>query len=524
MIEIKQNRRCFLKSAAGLTLTIPSMTSLLSHAQSSVAVTPRLVTMNMSMGGLTQSNWFPKNDNFGSEIPLYAGEGHTIRESPIRLNSSGGVSSIFDSKFAKYTDSMNMYKGLDFMFDMFHHGGYLGNFKRAGVGPYRDVLEAYPTIDSVVARFRDNSVPVPQMQFTSQAWNISHYSHDWSGDVKNPSSVGQPKTPKLDTLFGQLFTGTSEVVQPLDQDKILAVDSVLESFNRVVNGTFGDANRISAEDKIRLEEHMEKMYEIQRRVNEQIVGCSRDVNIDNFDTVDSRFVRGENTGGLVDHRVNWQVFTDMIAEAFSCDSNRVAIIHSHWGGREYGNGQYHDDFSHRMHEVAASQQVGISYKKYTMDNLLYPLLEKLSAKRDVDGKTILENSVVCMFDESGTQSHFNDSTPVATFGSANGYFNTGKLVDYRHLSENYRNKKYYNYDGHYQIRHGIPWNRFLATLLQSMGVGPNIWERSSHKGYGVDYIEGSHSHGITPLASHGDYRNCYEYQLGDMSNPLPLVT
>lgn len=61
-------------------------------------------------------------------------------------------------------------------------------------------------------------------------------------------------------------------------------------------------------------------------------------------------------------------------------------------------------------------------------------------------------------------------------------------------------------------------------LLHSMGVGPNIWERSSHKGYGVDYIEGSHSHGITPLAPLGDYRNCYEYPLGDMSNPLPLVT
>lgn len=522
MIDIKHNRRFFLKGTAGLALAIPALPSLLSaKAYAEIMTTPpRLVTIPMRNGGMIHSSWYPQNSDFGPEIELYASQGHTIRESEILLKN-GLISKVFDSKFAKYKDTMNFLKGIDGMFDYVHHSGWLGNFAACNVAEIVPALTEYPSIDAVVAYARDAALKQKMMIFTNGSWRHDHFSYGWEGNLKSPSAITKLSAISLTSMFDNLFKGAAANQPNANTEKVLAVDSVYEAFKRVIDGRFGVAKRISSEDKNKLSEHMQKIFEIEKQLLNVPKVCSTEVVIPNLKTTDSKFISGNPARVEDDYKVKFQVYIDIIVEAFSCDVSRVASIDSIEGGTLFSPTDYHD-YTHNMHSDINYQTIGENYKKFVINNLVYPLIEKLSAKTDPNGKSILENSLVCVFDESGQVSHTNDSTPLVTFGSAGGYFETGKYVDYRHTSTAYRNFSFDTLDGKYKIRHGIPMNRFLATVLQSMGLEPSVWERAGHKGHGEIYISGDERSGLGGYKA-ADYRPCYKYQLDDLSKKLPLI-
>lgn len=80
---------------------------------------------------------------------------------------------------------------------------------------------------------------------------------------------------------------------------------------------------------------------------------------------------------------------------------------------------------------------------------------------------------------------------------------------------------------------GIPLNRFLGTALQAMGVPPSAYELSPSLTGSLGRIPTS-SRGTVPGYGHtfqntmkingGTAEYCYDYQLNDMSVPLPGIT
>lgn len=92
-------------------------------------------------------------------------------------------------------------------------------------------------------------------------------------------------------------------------------------------------------------------------------------------------------------------------------------------------------------------------------------------------------------------------------GSAAGVLETGRFIDYRN-----RDNTVFAHDyspEHQTLRPGLPYNRFLANIMTSMGLSPAEFEHPGEHGYGL------------PLVSQSD---AYSQQMmDDASLPLPLL-
>ena len=74
----------------------------------------------------------------------------------------------------------------------------------------------------------------------------------------------------------------------------------------------------------------------------------------------------------------------------------------------------------------------------------------------------------------------SNNIPIIPAGSAGGYFQTGKFVDYRNQNIDYGNTSTTQTD-----HPGLIYNRWMGTILQSMGLSPADYEM------GIDIDTGS---------------------------------
>lgn len=116
-----------------------------------------------------------------------------------------------------------------------------------------------------------------------------------------------------------------------------------------------------------------------------------------------------------------------------------------------------------------------------------------------------------------------------TAGSAGGFFRTGQYVDYRHTN---RIPESYGFQMSYQ---GLAYNRFLATVLQSMGVPATHYEVAASRFAGSTGRVPTSSRGTVLGYGHpiqntwnligtGGSSYIFDYQLNDLSVPLPIIT
>ena len=134
--------------------------------------------------------------------------------------------------------------------------------------------------------------------------------------------------------------------------------------------------------------------------------------------------------------------------------------------------------------------------------------------------------------ECGFNTHGGMNLPMVTAGGAGGFIKTGKFVDYR-APNRFINDSTYNSPLGYM---GVPLNRFLGTTLQALGVPPSAYELSPTLFTGSLGRIPISSRGTVPGYGHtmqnpmrlahaggpGVYQ--YDYQLNDMSIPLPGIT
>jgi hypothetical protein len=106
---------------------------------------------------------------------------------------------------------------------------------------------------------------------------------------------------------------------------------------------------------------------------------------------------------------------------------------------------------------------------------------------------------------SGPATHDAQALPLVTFGSAGGFFKTGKYVDYRYTVPAARLAI-----GDYM---GLPYRRWLGNVLMSMGEARADYETAGVGGYGDAQVAGgfaSKIHTVSRGMSAGD--------------PLPVIT
>lgn len=512
----RPSRRQFLQGAAGFTLALPLLESLLGDAEAGLppyATHPRFVAMTTQHGGVWGANMWPSDAMLSGQTQLYPGhvgrygtldpqiDGSVASLSPVLSGSSSLLTPQIASK-------MNLLRGLDVPFYLGHNtGGELGNFAgHFDVPPESPMTMHRPTIDQVMAYSPSFYPDLTTIRLRSMHIG-THSHHSWS--YQNPDNpvegqcVPVPQSQSAMTLFHQIFV---EEEDPTDNPRPLVVDRVLEHYQRLRSGAFGDASRLSSADAQRLDDHMDRLYDLQTRLN-AVASCG-DVMPPGGDT------NGLNVGGysgdVADMIAYYQLYNDVIVAAFICGTSRIAVINSGetWSTQHPGLCcDWHQIVAHECHNPdGQAQQIVVDAKRTFFQEVFLDLVTKLDVE-EANGITYLDNSLVWWTQESGSTTHNSFSMPVVTAGSAAGVFNTGNYVDYRNRNNTTPAHDYS--PEHAALRPGLPYQRWLGNVLEAVGVPASEWERPGEHGYGDPYVENA-------SAMPAQYMN-------DASQPLPLI-
>jgi Protein of unknown function (DUF1552) len=518
--KLRPSRRQFLTGAAGFTLGLPFLESLMGKDANAglppYAANPRFVAMTTQHGGIWGSNMWPGDEMLSQSLNLYSG--HTGQYGDLVPNVNGGSASLSpvltgDSSrlTAALAAKMNCLRGLDVPHYLSHNtGGELGNFAAEGdyIDPMGPVQELRRTIDQVMAYSPSFYPDIANIRLRSMHIG-THSHHSWSyANPDNPvqgAVVPMPLSQSAIALFNQIFV--EEEVDP--NPRPLVVDRVIEHYRQMRQGAFGDASRLSSADGRRLDDHMDRLYDLQTRLN-AVASCGDVIPLGNDTT---NLDVGGYSNNVADMISYYQLYNDVIVAAFICGTSRIAMINSGETWSDQYPGLCCDWHQLVAHEAHNPQGVGADYaqplmvaaKRTFFENVFLDLANKLDVEES-DGITYLDNSLMFWTQESGSTTHNAISMPVVTAGSAAGTLQTGKYVDYRNRNNTSLQNNYS--PEHMAQRPGLPYQRFLGNVLTAAGVPSQEWERPGEHGYGDNVIT-------------FDAQAMPQQYMDDASNPLP---
>ncbi|HSN99317.1 MAG TPA: DUF1552 domain-containing protein [Candidatus Nanopelagicales bacterium] len=506
---MKINRRMFLRGAAGFTLAIPFLPSLLGDKLAHAAGGPkRFVALATGHGGVWQPRMYPVESTL-SQNTTYAG--HAVRRGALSLDVANGIASLSpvlsgdSSRFtSQIAQKMNVLRGLDVTFYLAHHrGGHLGNYgDNDGNGSDGQLVQSdrRPTIDQVLAFSQSFYGDLSTIKERSLVVGSGGMSHGYSNPGMQTGDV-QSITPENDSLalFNRIFVPPAD---PAEQ-RPLIVDRVLDDYKRLRNTN----RRLSESDRRRLDDHIDRVSELERKLNIQ-VSCG-DVMPPTSSSTDEW---GSSFG--VDpeaQRRFWQLMNDVIAVAFACNTCRVVTMNIGDTFSDYV-GDWHQDVAHQANVDAGRHDILAQAHQRFFEDVFLDLVTKLDAVQDPSGGSVLDHSLVQWSQESGCVTHDPIEMCVVTAGSADGFFTTGNYCDYRNLEKPAAVAAGSNLVNSHI---GLVYNQWLGNVLQSMGLSPAEYERDGRGGYG-----------LVQLSTEGWYAGYQKYddqELGVMSEMLPFI-
>ena len=490
------SRRQVLRGAFGFTVALPFMSSLMPREAwgQSVPRLPRFFAMTTDHGGLLESAMFPSTSLLKSTQNLYPGLtirygnlARTVDGSTAKLSTvlAGAADRLTDALVAK----MNVLYGLDIPFYIAHHsGGHLGNFARNdGNGSDGKSIQnsAMPTIDQLMAwspSFYSDLSSVKERSIS--AGPKGGISWGWSNPSARTGNIQEVRTTAdAGALFQRVFIKKDAPQEPA---RPLIVDRVIESYRSLRQSN----TRLSAADKQRLDDHMDRLAELQRRVQARPVAGQSCQNL-------PPPAGGGNTAA------NMRALTDVMAAAFICGTCRVGVLGALESSFASFSGDWHQDIAHQW-SSPEPQRLLQQVNRSAFADLFLELARKLDVE-DVPGSTVLDNTLMTWSQESGMETHEARSIPVVTAGSAAGALKTGLFVDYRNLTPAGMVKSY----GEPQGPSGLLYSQWLATCLQAMRIPASEWQsikNNGKTGYGLPLIDENYEpvqvDGIVDGASH----------------------
>jgi hypothetical protein len=189
--------------------------------------------------------------------------------------------------------------------------------------------------------------------------------------------------------------------------------------------------RLGADDRIRLEQHLDAIREVELRLDATgQVGEACETPV-----IDSP---GENYDQEENYPQTGRAQMDLLFMALACDMTRVGSLQ--WSGAvsnvNFGSfgvplilGEGHHDLSHYGDENGDSQADLQTINHWYTEQFAY-LLNKLDSTPEGDG-TMLDNCCVVWVNELGRgNSHTRDDIPFILAGGCQGYFDTGRVIDF----------------------------------------------------------------------------------------------
>jgi hypothetical protein len=515
MTVIHHSRRQFLRGTGGFLLALPILPSLFPRTAQAQAsqVTPRFIAFATDHGCLYNQRMWPADSMLSEQVAHYSD--HIIRRGKLTLRSDGarvGLSDVLSASSGTLTSSLaeklNVIRGLDIPFYISHHsGGHLGNYAHSEGTAESVKANPRPTIDQVMAyssSFYSNLATVKERSLNvgiDGRWAMS-----WG--YENPQTrTGVAPLPTaysaLD-LFNRVFVPPTEGGEPSRKP---VVDHVLESYNRLRKGAFGDANRLSTHDARRLDDHMQRLSELQRTLN--VVASCGESAPPSLDATNAS--RGQADTNPQAQSEWYQTFNDVIVAGLICGTTRIATIHAADNFDTSPIEQWHNGVAHLFNEPD-KQELLVKANRSFFETVFLDLAAKLDIE-EADGKTYLDNSLVMWSQESGMEVHESIGSPVITAGGAAGYFHTGNYVDYSNREN--LSVSYPDTPGTQARRPGILYSQWLANVCMSMGLKPEEFEQPGEKGYGNPFRDEAY---CGPAA-----RAWPDRLFSDASKPLPFL-
>jgi Protein of unknown function (DUF1552) len=463
-------RRTVLRGTGGVAIGLPFFQSLLPRNVQAATGPKRFAALRTGHGGLTHQNMVPAF-SFANESATF---GHNIKNGALaaaakKVGTDTALSPVLTGASNVLTDrligKMNVLLGFDIPLYLGHsRGNTLGHNGESDQGP-KD-LRPMATIDQLMAwspKFYPNTTGVTQRSITP----FDRVSFGWSNPQAGSGTVQTVSTTNntlqlFDSLFAGVKPPTPGTPPPVKRPSV--VDRILESYKSLRASN----RRLSMEDRRRLDEHIVKLNELDRRIRDSSAPPPAMCTATRPASGGSPSAGG---GNVAQQTKDYGLLNDVIAMAFACGVSRIATMQNDGGFNSY-SGSWHQEVAHQ-HTSAGPQALLAAANRACFQATILDLAAKLDAFEDSPGVTVLDNTLLQWSQESGNMTHDNYAMTVVTFGSAGGYFKTGRFVDYRSGKVN-------QYKGEY----GILYRHWLANALMAMGIPPADFEFGGQPGYG----------------------------------------
>ncbi|HIA00646.1 MAG TPA: DUF1552 domain-containing protein, partial [Myxococcales bacterium] len=496
---------------------IPFLPSLLSKAFAADPVpgpAPRFFLAFGTMhGDVWGKNQYP-NDALLTQKMNYAGRDVRYGNLPATPDENGNVvwspmcrasAQVMTPALAK---KFNILRGVDVPYTLGHQdGANLGAFADGGFGGTTNGLDnsAYrtATIDQVMAYSpsfyteEDLNTRMTQRSFGiwgggyGMSWNFSNPANK-SGQV-----VGQPSIRNNKVLFDYFFQPGSAFYNV----DTFVVDRVKQSYDRLKKDP-----RLSKGDLARLNQHVERMSEVERKLTVIEKLGAPPIEKPTTDS-DDHFEDLAYMWKVVNNQKYCELMNDIIVAAFSSGVSRVGTWSQSLKFLDYSNfvNSWHGQVAHNGMGAQASQGCTLAWNRGTFEHGMVGLAAKLDAVTTADGSTLLDNSLLMQTSESGQNTHHAGCVnyPMVMAGGAGGYFKTGMFVDFGNKTIVYDdlNKVLAEKPGLIPESPGLYYQQFLGNVMHAMGIPANEWETFTEfttlgpkqsnptKGYGFHYVD-----------------------------------
>lgn len=476
------SRRMFLRGLGGSALAIPYLPSLLTRSfaqESSIEVRPNFFAICTDHGGVWGRHMFPSHEiltqsmNYAQRDIRY---GSLLSAAGATPDAQGKVnlSAVCSADQSLLTPSvlskMNIYRGLDIPYRIGHHrGGHLGNFSDTDgqvTGGLKNSEYQCATIDQFLAYSPSfyNEIDL-NTRMTQRSFCIGdgRYSQNFTRpQTKSGEVVRQPSVNENLELFNYLFQPGSSLG---GVDRYL-IDRVKLGYDRLKLHP-----RLSKGDRARLEQHLDQMFEIERKLR---VGAAL-TELPPTPSINSRDYSGSHAfHHSASLNINYaDVMTDLIALAFSTGTSRIGTWAQDLKFIDTMINDWHGQVAHSGLGASVAQEWVIAWQQGSFEHVFTRLAYKLDQITAADGQSLLDHSLIMMTSEAGQYTHHSSCVhyPVITAGRAGGYFNTGLFVDYGDPNRTYTDLEVYSDRMPLDAEHpGLYYNQYLANVLYAMGI------------------------------------------------------
>ncbi|HVY72105.1 MAG TPA: DUF1552 domain-containing protein, partial [Verrucomicrobiae bacterium] len=255
------------------------------------------------------------------------------------------------------------------------------------------------------------------------------------------SSPTTPMTPEFNPrlVFERMFGSGSHGQRAANlkrrqQEQRSVLDFVMEDAR-------GMQRRLAASDKAKLDQYLTGVRELETRIDRaERLGKVIDPGV-------------ETPNGVpMDHEEYVQLMYDMMVLAFQTDSTRVAtMLLAHDGSNrsftEVGVSEGHHDLSHHQEKQEKIEKIEKIDRWYVQQ--FSKFLQKLEATKDVDGQSLLHNSMIVYGGGNADGNrHSHNNLSILLAGAGGGTLTTGRY-----------------------LKHGAkPMSNLFLTMADRMGV------------------------------------------------------